>query len=271
MFEEKIVRLDGSLGTTWGILDGPREAAEAVLMVPAFSGTRIGPQRLFVELARELAHAGVASLRIDHYSGGDGQMKAGDGKPGLREESFKHCVKEAIGILRGIIPGGKIGVLSISKGCLPILDAAREEKTEHLVLLSPVFEDAAPILRGRILKAYWEKAKNVRTWKKALHGRIGWNKVFRILWGARSSGRPGADLSGRSTAAPRCLRTLIVLGGNDADSSVLKFSRKLCKENPDLDATIEVIPESDHSFFGWEFKQSVKRIVTVWLAERSHR
>ena len=44
-----------------------------VVMAHGFRGSKLGPQRLFVDLARKLAEKGISSLRFDQYGCGDSE------------------------------------------------------------------------------------------------------------------------------------------------------------------------------------------------------
>jgi uncharacterized protein len=105
----------------WGMLHLPLEVAgqvskpvPTVLMLHGFTGQRLEPHRLFVLLSRQLAEAGIASLRFDFRGSGESEGTF-DQMTVMREVED---VVAAYGLLkaRPEVDSSRIGLMGLSMG-----------------------------------------------------------------------------------------------------------------------------------------------------------
>ena len=96
-----------------GVLEVPEgEPRGAVVIVHGWGGCRIGPHRILVQVARDLAASGLAALRFDISGRGDSQ-----GEPLATDLDMMIAdVRGAVAWLRERTPGVPVGLLGMCSG-----------------------------------------------------------------------------------------------------------------------------------------------------------
>jgi hypothetical protein len=133
----------GPGGRLFGILTMPDGASKTASDLPVFviltSGLlhRVGPRRLYVRLARELAQQGFSSLRVDLAGRGDSCPS-----PGVSEEqSVLNDYKEIVSVLESRLGSVRLvlgGLCSAADDALRL--APEDSRITGLFLLDPVCE-----------------------------------------------------------------------------------------------------------------------------------
>jgi pimeloyl-ACP methyl ester carboxylesterase len=130
------VHLFGENGSVIGVLSRPNAIKPDVAVVFLNSGLlhRVGPFRLYVMLARRLAKAGIAALRIDQSGKGDSGRRQG--------LSFEHSVRkdfeEAMAFLRQELGVRKFVILGLCSGADDgLFLSSRYPEVAGAVLLEP--------------------------------------------------------------------------------------------------------------------------------------
>jgi uncharacterized protein len=140
-FEERVsVELENEGQKIFGLLHLPltQKKVPAVLICHGLAGHKTGKYRLYVSLAKSLAKAGIASLRIDFRGSGDSEgdflettvaAQVADALEGLNFlKSNPHVDKERLGIF-----GRSFG------GAISVLAAERSPQIKSIALWAPMY------------------------------------------------------------------------------------------------------------------------------------
>jgi pimeloyl-ACP methyl ester carboxylesterase len=195
---ERPVLLDGPDGPMFGILSEPvgeRGEVTAVLL-NAGPQRRVGPNRMWVEIARRWAAKGVPALRLDCSGIGDS-----DGDPTVLARvtefyrpTYAEQAKAAVQALaeRGL--GGRFVMVGLCAGSYwSVQTALADERVARVVMLNPrtlVFDEWRHAKRRT--RQLGEKALRAETWRKVLTGEIKLSKHLET----------GRTLVGRAASAP---------------------------------------------------------------------
>lgn len=107
------VVIAGAAGASIGVAtQAARVTDVAVLILPAACETRTGPERLYVRLARELARAGIPSLRFDAADGGDCPLSM-SGDPRYDEDAVAAARRLLV-----LHPDAFVAVLAVGAGAV---------------------------------------------------------------------------------------------------------------------------------------------------------
>lgn len=217
---EQPVSLDGPDGPLFGVLTeslGARKELTALLL-NAGPQRRIGPNRMWVEIARRWAASGVSTLRLDAAGIGDSE---GDASVLARVAEFYRPTygEQARAALEMLAERGlpeRFVTLGLCAGCYWAANAAlADERVAAVIMLNPrtlVFDEWRHTLRRtRHLR---ERMLLASTWRKVLTGEI---KLARHL-------ETGRTLIERAASAPMRARKLIVAPryGQDAASEPIE-------------------------------------------------
>ena len=152
-----------------------------VIMVAGQPQPRIGAHRMFVQLARHLAAAGVSSLRFDTSGWGDSLAS-----PQPFEEARFDIVTMCQALLRKS-PNQRIVLLGLCDGAtsaslaLPLLKADHRA-VDAIVLINPWIDPLAIAPETQLSSYYLNRLKSGDFWRKLLSGRV---QVGRTLNHAR--------------------------------------------------------------------------------------
>jgi pimeloyl-ACP methyl ester carboxylesterase len=272
-----------------GILTTPpvtSHAAEGTGVVFLNAGLvhRVGPNRLYVVLARELAALGYLCLRFDHSGIGDSPA-SDDGRPfGQR---FVDEARMAMDWLGEHHRCRRFILVGLCSGTLTAFNAARaDDRVSGLVLLTALLQDPATVppevvaeaSDRRVARSYvTAKATSSSAWTRVLTGQANYRNVLKT--GARlvtrharprppdpDVARVAADLS---VLADRGVRIKFVFA---EPTTVLEYFRMTLEpavsDLPLVDVTI--LKRSDHTFSDPADQKRLADAVSEWLAgERS--
>lgn len=181
---EQPVVVQGPLPTPMlGVLttpaDGTKPSGMGVVVVNGGAQYRAGPHRLFVQLARHLAHEGHAVLRFDFPGQGDSP-----GEPVGFEDTDTH-IAAAIDALHqqvaGIEATALVGLCDGASASLLYLDASRDKRITHLVLLNPWVHSPVTQARAQVRHYYRQRLLMPDFWRKLARGGVRWSAAGE-LW-----------------------------------------------------------------------------------------
>jgi alpha-beta hydrolase superfamily lysophospholipase len=186
---ERPVSLDGPAGPLFGVLAEPLgvRVELTALLLNAGPQRRIGPNRMWVEIARRWAARGVSTLRLDAAGIGDSD---GDAtvlarvaefyRPAYAEQA--HAALEAL-VERGLPP--RFVMLGLcAGGYWSVQTALADERVAAVIMLNPrtlVFDELRHTVRHT--RQVREKALRLATWRRVLRGEI---KLVRHLEAGRT-------------------------------------------------------------------------------------
>ncbi len=300
--KEQVVQFGSKAGLI-GVLTEPEslppgQLPPAVLFMNAGLIHRVGPNRVYVKLARSLANQGFVALRFDLSGIGDSRARTDNLSI---ENRILADVTEAMdflrqtrGIDRFLLMGHCAGAF-ISFGV-----ASRDPRVAGVVMLNAEGGDTEwdSYDRKRKTSRYYENyySRGVMTnpdkWKKLLTGRadyasivrnvfknILWNRVSTVLFklqnrltGARrTTTRPEiATLgAGLRTLAQRGTPTLIVYsqGSTGLERARLLIGGDLRELSASGKVKLEILPQADHTFTLLAAQTNLVQLVSGWCAQ----
>jgi alpha/beta superfamily hydrolase len=173
----------GSSRRLVGILHRPEDRNEkkdlpAVLLLNAGILHRVGPNRLYVKIARQLEQLGFNVLRFDLWGIGDSQDHTGSGQSG----NFFDDTLEAMDFLQLRMNVRKFMLMGICMGAKIALEVAtRDSRVESLVLMEGIYIKSSRYHLSRIL--------DPKKWKRILSGESHMVKQLRNRINQRFKGK----------------------------------------------------------------------------------
>ena len=245
------------------VIPTQKNRAVGVLFVHAAGGNRLGPHRMFVELARKFNAMGYATFRFDLSGSGDSSG------------TYAECdltteisdVDEAVRFFKTMSKIESVVTLGISRGARVCHELAvrHEIPLAGMILLStPVSSRTAALktFQDR-LKGYCCKLKDPKSLWKLLSGRANVSHICKTLVHALKLSGRFKTLEERSFAS-RC-PILFVYGENDpiAGESNRHYSN-ICRQN-NLPYDCHVVANANHSFFHYKWKEDIFTVSKEWL------
>jgi pimeloyl-ACP methyl ester carboxylesterase len=244
---------------------------------------RVGPNRLYVVLARRFAALGYPCLRFDHSGIGDSPA-ADDGRP--FGERFVEEVRAAMDWFAAAHECERFVLVGLCSGTLTAFHTALvDHRVNGLLLLTALLQDPSTVppevvaeaSDRRVARSYvTAKATSSTAWKRVLTGQANYRNVLQT--GARlvtrqprprsvdpDVARVIADLS---ALVNRGVRVKFVFA---EPTTVLEYFRMTLEadvtELPLVDLT--VMKRSDHTFSRQEDQKRLADAVSAWLAGTS--
>ena len=274
-FEEVPARF-GADEHLFGILAKPstRTDKPAIVLLNAGSIHHVGPHRLYVRLARELARVGHPVLRFDFEGIGDSVLRG----PGRENHPYVARPIEDIraaleylraeGCVRFILAGLCSGAYHVFRAGLEI----RDSSIERLIAMNPWYFEwreglslDTTVNHYESVAAYRSAARDPARWKKLLRGEVDLMRLARVGWAhaARTARGRWDDL--RETISPasgtrlsRELRTLrelrrplhFIQSDGEPAETILATEAKLASRRSARAGllTIDHVRGADHTF-----------------------
>jgi pimeloyl-ACP methyl ester carboxylesterase len=245
--------------------EDPRQAG--VVFVHAADGNRLGPHRMFVELAHELGSTGYPTLRFDLSGCGDSTGRASQGDIDTEVSDLLRAIEFFMtrANLKSVV------LLGISRGAVLCHTAMARHKIplSGMILLSTPVSSGSVAFKSfamRLREYLWKLTDPKRLWK-FLSGRANIRQIWRTLATALGTGQRYRRPRG-SAVASRC-PILLIYGGNDPTSrESSEYYTKMCRQTG-LSCECHFIKGANHSFFHYRWKEQITSISRQWL-ERTH-
>jgi dienelactone hydrolase len=252
----------------------------AFLLLNAGLIHRVGPHRLYVRIARQLAAAGYAALRFDLSGRGDNEVRR-DGAAFL--ESSLAETRAAMDFLEQTTGARRFVLFGICSGAINSLQAAIAD--ERVAGVIAVDGPAYPTT-GHLIRRYAKRLMEAETWLNTLQGR---NKLGRLLRGdgGASEREPNqfADLYGNAQIPPRseaeaALRRVVNRGVRlkfiyTGSWSMYNYQNQFRDAFPDLVKTgkisVAYVPDSDHTFTSLHNQERLMSLIDAWVRDEIER
>ncbi len=272
--ERPVQFLNGS-ETLRGVLHGPDPGSVqgrlGVVFLHGWTGSRLGPHRMFVHTARQLAADGCYALRFDFRGRGESEGAVSDATirtmvsdAGVAADFLRRETGADPIVLLGICSGGKVALAA----------SVQVPAVAGTVLWS--CEPMGGLRTGRmrvqksasVLKLYARKLLRIQTWRKALTGRV---NVAKVREAVLTRERPADD---ERTWEARCLqqvggfrgRMLFVHGTNDPEAAPAdQRYRDFCSVHG-IASEHHAVEGANHSFYSIAWEEETLHATRTWLA-----
>ena len=280
----------GPGGHLFGILAQPTAASAkpAVLMLNAGSIHHVGPHRLYVRLARDLARAGHAVLRLDLEGIGDSVLRGGGRENHPYSPTARQDFEAALAFLRarGLT---RFVVLGLCSGAYNTFQAglhAEDPGVERLVMINPwYFEwreglslDTTIGSHYEDVAAYSRSMRDPQRWKRLLRGEADLGRLARVALAHATKVARGRwdDLrellvpsSGSQLSqdvrriASRGRRMHVILSDGEPAAALLDTEAKLAVKRAKRSGlfSLDRIPGGDHTFSRSAPRDALVRLV----------
>ena len=240
---------------------------------------RVGPSRLYVHLARDLATLGCVAARFDHSGIGDSPVRR-DGAS--FEESSLVEAREAMDALQESRGVERFILIGLCSGAVTAFDTAGvDDRVVGVVLINPQGFDQSPEWNSYIVnrgdaRRYWTRSLfSATSWWNAITGRVDYKRLVGVLW--RQASGPGSARSVVSSVVTRVgadleklmrreVRTLLVC--SEGDDGIEYMNVILQKDvrtlPPAAELTVEILPGADHSLTLLDSQRRVVDVVRAW-------
>ncbi|MEN3950863.1 hydrolase 1, exosortase A system-associated [Iodidimonas sp. SYSU 1G8] len=262
-----------------GVLHLPEEdTARAVLIVPGAPQTRVGPHRLFVDLARQLTAHGVAVMRMDRRGFGDSSG------PQVEFENAGADIAAAVAALRNAQPGIRsVCVMGLCDGAsAALLHATVIPGVDELILINPWARTDGGEARA-VLQAYylprllrWRRWLAVMTSYARMRGALG-SLATAVVDAVRTSAKPGGQPEFIAAMLGNWVsfkgRSLVILSDRDLTATAFDDVVRQTLSWPVLmrstRAEVAHIRDADHTFSSRKQKALLAGCITAWLETES--
>jgi dienelactone hydrolase len=277
--EEELIKFENEGDVLYGTLGLPDgEPRGGVVIVHGWSGCRMGPHRILVEMGRHLNRRGVASLRFDLRGRGESH-----GDP--FETDLDGMISDASSALdflkKRLATDARLGLLGMCSGGNVALGALtdRDDVSRAVCWSTYPFQSQRQTSQdvkrtGHFLKVYLRKAFRWETWKKLARGAINFRMIWKVLFGhyggdddERNPRESVRDEEIVARLADYDGRLFFLFGGNDPEAGdAREIFQKFATESG-LDATFEEISGANHNFYSLAWKRTAISRSGDWLVD----
>lgn len=278
------VQLFGKPSSLVGVISEPSQVdareRPAVILLNAGVIHRVGPNRLYVQIARAVAEAGFLALRLDGSGRGDSDVRPSTASFAEGDVKEIQDVMTYLAASRGV---GTFVLMGICSGAaLAFSIACADRRVAGIVGIEPYIY---PTL-GFHMRYYARRIFRAASWWNTLTGRNALGR--RLLGGWRSAGGPlvDAEMAGATVGpqtVPRetvvqALRDLIARnlrlcmlfsGGGAGGVGVCNYRGQFVAAFPGVDfkdcLRVELIRDADHTFTLLSNQRRLLKTIREWM------
>ncbi len=259
-----------------GIVHEPEPAGTGPLVVflHGWAGSRIGPHRMFVHMARRLTARGCVCVRFDFRGRGDSDGEAS-------RASIRSMIADTSAALDFAVPrypGRDVILLAICSGCkVAIGTTVSDPRVGGLALWSPEpmgpLRDATSKNRKstHALLLYGRKLLRPETWRKLLTFRVNMRMVKKAVGAKEVAG--GGEIRDETEWLNRLRaykgRALLIHGSNDPETETAKTGYASFCARSNIPHESHVIAGANHSFYGLAWEREVMDLTEAWMVGKS--
>ena len=242
---------------------------------------RVGPSRLYVTLARELAGLGCVAARFDHSGVGDSSVRR-DGLP--FEESAIAEAREAMDWLQKTRGVDRFVLAGLCSGAVTSFEAAVvDERVVGVAMINPQGFDQSPewnayvLNRGRTRRYLSRSIFSARSWWNAVTGRVDYKRLSSVILEDMALRRNPTAQSAVSSVISRVasdllklerrgVRTLLLCseGDDGIDYMNIILGLDVTKMTSAPHLTVEILPGADHSLTLFDSQRQVIHSFRQW-------
>jgi len=274
---EEPVSFNNQGDALYGVLSTPESGAAdaAVVLVHGWTGCRVGPNRILVNIARRLACEGIAALRFDLRGRGDseGDFHANDLDGMIADtcaaaDFVKARLNPSRLILWGLCSGGNVVI-----GAATLRDDIDVLIPWSTLPFQPEQQKMVAIKlkrTGSFAGEYFRKLFRLETYKKLFRGAINFGMIKKVLFGhmnapevdGRNPKDSARDIMADFSGYPG--KALFVYGGADPEGGEARKHFEEFAQANGLDFEFHVVERSNHNYSSveWE-KEAVDRSLAV--------
>jgi pimeloyl-ACP methyl ester carboxylesterase len=273
--------------------EGAGGGQTAVLFLNAGANHRVGPNRLYVSLARDLAARGYPAFRFDAGGIGDGAPAPGAPENRVYSKESVADVEAAMTFLSEVRDIKRFVLVGIcSGGFLAFHTSAEDPRVSGQVIINPqTFEwrvgdplTLAPKRSFKSTRYYLQAIWRPTTWTLALRGEIDLRGIAAVLH-QRSLERaarrvkavmarwfglpePSSDVERVLRAASsRGVRTLLVFSSQDGGLDMIErhLGSGASSMSRDVNFRLEIVDGADHTFTPKQAQDRLRTLVTEFV------
>ncbi|MBD1390579.1 alpha/beta fold hydrolase [Neiella sp. HB171785] len=220
-------------------------AGVSVVFLPGRPQTRVGPHRLFVSLARQLAASGISATRVEYIGWGDGTGPA---------QTYQSPSAELTAVIRWLKqqkPNDHIVLCGLCDGATLSLLASPNE-CSGLILLNPFFDNDAAWSGALLEDHYLTQATDMQALLR--HLKQPWllpAKVAGLLkhwWQSKAPSPQSSTSPAISQLKSSSLPTLLCWSEHDLTAKQSQLQLQEWLNKPQQTVKLETIEHADHTF-----------------------
>lgn len=278
--DEELIQFANHGDVLYGTLGLPEAETDAgAVIIHGWSGCRMGPHKILVEMGRHLNRRGVATLRFDLRGRGESE-----GDPFQTDiDGMMSDAGAAIDYLLSRLPeGARIGLLGMCSGGNVALGTLAERQDVDATVCWSTYpfqsqrQAKQDIKRtGHFLKEYFWKATRWETWKKLFRGGVNIKMIWQVLFGHYQS--EGEERNPRESIRDAEIveklgeyrgQLHFLFGENDPEAGDARQIFETFASQNQVRAVFKEIRGANHNFYSLAWKRAAISQSGDWLEEQ---